>query len=311
MRITKHHIKNAAIYLNGIPENSVFRVMSRLDKSSFHQLIRAGFQASATHGSTILPSSIGPTTRLNANGRWIVQRHLPKELRYIRTVYWKWEQFSGNDREEHEGMKDIYRLCYLRDFVAPPSVEVTLTFAGDQICATTPELTKTTGLEDHNIHCVNLMLELFGHCDLVSEDLNSLQMPRIRKANWRMLPPGEYPWEKLERHIQNATSGRSADTQRVIWDRQDAIKSLSPDEIFVGEAGFGDYLAYVFKSRNLVVLESVRKDNAIYAFGLDWKRVSQLSKAEILRDNLQLARIVHTNGWKTNLTGLLTKMSAA
>ena len=147
MRITKHHIKNAAIYLNGIPENSVFRVMSRLDKSSFHQLIRAGFQASATHGSTILPSSIGPTTRLNANGRWIVQRHLPKELRYIRTVYWKWEQFSGNDREEHEGMKDIYRLCYLRDFVAPPSVEVTLTFAGDQICATTPELTKTTGLK--------------------------------------------------------------------------------------------------------------------------------------------------------------------
>lgn len=311
MRITKHHIKNAAIYLDGISENSIFRVMSRLDGSSFSQLIRAGYQATATHGTTILPSGVGPTTRFNANGRWIIRRDLPKESRYILTRYWTWTQFSGDDRVEHEGMKDVYRDCYPRDFVSPPGVEVTLTYVDDQVCVTTPELNKTSALEGHNVHCVNLMLELFGQCDLVSEELKSIQMPRIRSANWRMLPPGEYPWEKLERHIQTAMGNRSTDTQRVIWDRQETIKGLSPDEIYVGEAGFGDYLAYVFKGRKLVVLESVRKDNAIYVFGLDWKRVSQLSKAEILRDNLQIARIVHTNGWKTNLSGLLTKSSAA
>jgi hypothetical protein len=80
---------------------------------------------------------------------------------------------------------------------------------------------------------------------------------------------------------------------------------LGPDEIFVGEAGFDDDLAYVFKSRRVVVLESVRNDNAIHVFGLDWKRVSQLSKAEIVRRSFRTARIVHTKGWKTQLARLL------
>lgn len=48
------------------------------------------------------------------------------------------------------------------------------------------------------------------------------------------------------------------------------------------QGGFNDYLAYVFRAHKVVVLESVRMDNAIYVFGLDWQGVSQLTKAQVL-----------------------------
>jgi hypothetical protein len=51
------------------------------------------------------------------------------------------------------------------------------------------------------------------------------------------------------------------------------------------QGGFSDYIAYVFAERRLVVLESVRKGNAIYVFGQNWDRFSKLSKAEILDRN--------------------------
>ncbi len=51
----------------------------------------------------------------------------------------------------------------------------------------------------------------------------------------------------------------------------------------------------------LVVLESIRQDNAIYIFDLGWEAFSRLSKAEVLANNFQLHRIVHTVGWKDRL----------
>jgi hypothetical protein len=59
-----------------------------------------------------------------------------------------------------------------------------------------------------------------------------------------------------------------------------------------------------------VVLESVRKDNAIYVFGSDWQPLSQLPKAEILKGALHLARVVHAKGWKPKLAALLADPKA-
>ncbi|MBA4192687.1 MAG: hypothetical protein C0467_32370 [Planctomycetaceae bacterium] len=240
-----------------------------------------------------------------------MRRDLPKEPRYIRTVSWKWTQYAGRDKTEHEDFRDIVRDCYPRDPVAPPSVELTLVSIDGHWCVTTPELTKIAASTETNKHSINLMLELFGSCELLTSELRPIIMPVIRRANWRILPPGDYPWTKLTEHIAAVIGPRSEDTRRIIWDRQETIKSFGPDEIYVGEAGFDDYLAYVFKSRKQVVLESVRKDNAIYVFGMNWQGVSQLSKAEILRDGLQHARIIHMKGWKTQLANLLDQSRAA
>ncbi len=69
--------------------------------------------------------------------------------------------------------------------------------------------------------------------------------------------------------------------------------------------------SYVFGSRGLVVLESVRRDNAIYVFGLDWKRFAQLSKAEILSNGYHKSRIIHSKGWKQRIGVMLNADKAA
>lgn len=308
MRITKHHVSNLDLYLGGIADEEAFRVVASLP---IERCERVGLPRSPRVGDTVLPRVVGPVTRFNARGRWIVRRDLPKEPRYIRTVTWRWTQWAGRDQTEHEDFRDIYRDCYPRDLVPPPSVELSVIGIDGAQHITTPELKKSDTNAEHNRHCVNLLLEIFGSCELVNSSLRPMRLPMLRRANWRMLPPGDYPWEKVEAHIDAAVGIRSGDTKRVIWDRQATIKAFNPDEIYVGEAGFDDYLAYVFTTRRLVVLESVRKDNAIYVFGLDWKRVSQLSKGEIVRGNLQTARIVHTKGWKGQLARLMSEPRAA
>ncbi len=309
MRISKHYVINAEMYLRAIPAEARFRIIGQSDDKL---LVRCGFTSNPTPGDTILPRVVGPISRFNARGRWKVRRDLPKEPRYIRTVTWKWKQWVGGGRtEDHEDFKDIFRDCYPRELILPPSVELTYMRGDEAQYVCTPELTRSESAIEHHKHCINLMLELFGSCEIVSDDLKSIRSPKIRKANWRMLPPGEYPWCALKEHIDAAVGGRSSEMCHIIWDRQETIKGLGPDEIYVGEAGFDDYLAYVFRRRGVVILESVRKDNAIYAFGMDWRRASQLSKAEVLRANLQLARIVHTKGWKAQLTRLLSKPRAA
>jgi hypothetical protein len=311
MHIHKHHIRNIDAYLSRYAEGALFRAVATLPEPSDPALRRAGFPLPAEASVTILPKIIGPFSRFNAQGKWIVRRDLPKESRYIRTVQWKWEQWEGRARTEHEDFKDIYRHCYPREFSPPPALELTLLPLDGQWCVASPELRKAHETADLNRHCINLMLELFTCCELVTSELRRITMPVLRRANWRLLPPGEYPWERLEAHIDAAVGNRSESTRSVIWDRQQTIKSFGPDEIYVGEAGFQDYLAYVFRRQQLVILESIRKDNAIYAFGMNWTRVSQLSKAEILRNSLQTARIVHTKGWKGALARLMARSSAA
>ena len=312
MRITKHRIINPDIYLGALSDAAPFRIVSVLSDATADTIKRTGFSAPPAHGDTILPRIVGPVSRFNARGRWNVRRDLPKEPRYIRTICWRWEQWTGRGQsEEHEDFRDIVRDCYPRELIPPPSVELTYINQGSGTAITTPELINTPATSEHNKHCINLFLELFGSCDLLAADLGRIAPTKLRKANWRMLPPGEHPWERLSDHIDAALGHRGDDTRRVIWDRQETLKSYKPDEIYVGEAGFDDYLAYVFRRHHIVVLESVRKDNAIYVFGLDWKRVSQLSKGQILSAGLHSARIIHAKGWKTQLARLMARPRAA
>ncbi len=160
-------------------------------------------------------------------------------------------------------------------------------------------------------HIINLLLEILGSCELVSEGLERFAPATIRRVNWLLLPPGDYPWHRLKAHIAEAVENTSDDTQRVIWNRQETLQAHGPDEIFVGQGGFRDYLAYVFKKRRVVVLESVRMDNAIYVLDENWQALSQLSKAEILNDNRHLARIIHAKGWKPKLANLLAELKVA
>lgn len=312
MYIKGKRVHDAGRYLAGVATNSSFRIVTGLAEDAIVALARAGFDSSPASGDTVLPRIVGPVSRFNAAGREKVRRDLPKENRYVRTVHWRWRQWAGRYRyEEHDDFRDQYRNCFPREHVPPPSIELTYIEQNGQRLIVSPVLTRQDADSELNTHAINLFLELFGTCEVVGTDLARVTVPQIKKANWRLLPPGEYPWERLKTHIDHAVAHAGNDAQSVIWDRQETLKSLAPDEIYVGQGGFNDYLAYVFRSRGIVVLESVRMDNAIYVFGLDWQGVSQLTKAQVLSNNYHQDRIIHAKGWKGRLARLLARPAAA
>jgi hypothetical protein len=263
-------------------------------------------------GETVLPAPIGPVSRFNAEGKWEVHKNQPKVSRYIRTVHWRWRQWAGRHQyEEHEDFRDIHRNCYPRSLIPPPAVELTYVDCGGRRLVISPVYRNRPKEHEGIGHGINLFLELFGTCELVRTDLELFSELQIRRVNWRMLPPGEHPWERLYEHLNGMLGRQSQNTRSVILDRQETMKGYGPDAIYVGLGGFSDYLAYVFKSRGLVVLESVRRDNAIYVFGRDWERFARLTKAEVLSSGHHKARIIHAQGWKDRLAELLTKAKAA
>ena len=62
---------------------------------------------------------------------------------------------------------------------------------------------------------------------------------------------------------------------------------------------------YVSRAYIRYILESVFPNNATYVLQDNWEKISQLSKAEILSQNLHKARIVHSESWKKNFDALM------
>ena len=305
MLIQKTSIRNVTACLEAIAPDTEIRITTRLDEVKLRRLSRIGFGEPPENGETVLPLGIGPVSRFNADGRWVIHRDRPKEERYIRTVRWQWKQWHGRDHEEMEDFKDIYRLCYPRTFIPPPAVELTYVQQGEHSFVFSPVLVNQ--VEQHELirHTINLMLELFGECELTQRNLTPFDDIKTHRVLWKMLPQGAHPWPRLHAHLTAVLRSYSDNTKAVIYDRQKTILEHAPDEQFIGTGGFSDYIAYVFKARGVVVLECIRKGNAIYVFGQHWVDFTKLSKAEVISAGVHTARIVHTEGWKERLARIL------
>lgn len=303
MRIKQTRIHNLDLYTKHIAAGASVKVIADLS-DDVSALVRVGFADDSPDGTTLLPLTRGPVSRFNAEGKWQADKTKPKESRYIRTVRWKWKQWLGRGQsEEKEDFRDIHQECYPRIVTPPPSVEVTVRRYDSRVLIVSPTV-NVDDAEDLK-HVINLFLELIGYCEITATDLKSLVPPHIKQINWNLLPPGEYPWSRMKTHLTFALRRASEGVAAVIQDRQETLVSLRPNTIYVGVNGFSDYIAYEFKTQEIVVLESIRRDNAIYVFGHDWEAASRLSKKQILDASLQKARIVHSAGWKETLRALV------
>ena len=312
MRIGKKRIHNLQQYLADLSAGEPYRVIARITPDRENLLSRAGFPANSEHGTTVLPAMIGPVSRHNAEGTWRILHDQPKESRYIRTVRWRWTQWAGRDQtKEMEEERDIFRDCYPRELVTPPAIELSVVECDGDRFITSPTIENDTASATRGKHVINLMLELFGTCETHTADLAKIADAPVNRVNWHMLPPGEYPWPRLEEHMKAALRRHSNDDFRILMDRQETIKSYGPDEIYVGSGGFSDYVAYRFTTLGIVVMESIQRDNALYVFGEDWERVSQLTKAEVLSNQFHRDRLIHAKGWRARLHAVLRPAAAA
>lgn len=306
MHLKQTRVRSVQRVLAPLLPNTRFRVVVAAADLPEQKIADAGFSANPQPGDTILPAAVGTVTDYNANGRFVVRKDLPKEERYITTVEWTWEEWAGYNRTETRTEdRPVYKECYQRDFHPPPASELTIVGQNGQLLIVSEELTKTVDQEDHILHILNLFLELFGECEVRHADLQAIAPPNIRKVNWTLLPPGQYPWSRVRQHVTQMLEDKAPRFANPIHHRLEKLASCNPDEVYVGHGGFRSYVAYIFNAKGLAVLESVMLDNATYVFDRNWQQVSQMTKAQILQGNLHLDRVIHAANWNDRIDDLL------
>jgi hypothetical protein len=275
--------------------------------SAFRQeLTRAGFSATLDAGETVTPAKIGPVSRFNAEGKQIVRRELPKEDA-TRMLEWTWEEFRGKDKVEQSDFRFIHYQRYQREQVPPPGVELQIVGdARENYYAVTEAIPYDDAHRVRLLHAVNLCLEHFGVCGVFTDDLVPVLRAPLRRLNWKLLPQGARPWEELKRDLQPVVAQTGKRTRAVFLHRLEVVNEGQPAFTAIGQGGFEGYVVLGFPRLNLYICESTRYGNATYVFAQDWEPLSQMTKADILNQNLQKERIVHNEGWREAIRKLIS-----
>lgn len=304
MKIHRKSVRKVARYVHPTLEDKYVRVISTFESLDDKSWDRLSLSKPLEEGESYLPPPVGRFSRFNAEGRWIVRRGEPKERRYITTIWTRRSEFRGRDhREEVEAAHDVHRMCYPRDPIPPPENEIFGFRVDDKVYAAT-EAVPLPSSSERLQHQVNLMLELFGECEIVRADGQSAS-PAKTTRRWTFLPPGPYKSGEIAEAIKPILENLRSGDQLIVADRQDFMEGLDPQEVARGEGGFNDYLAYVFPQHGKVILESIRRDNAIYIFDGAWEAFSRLTKRQIIDQKVHKARIVHSTGWKSKVLNVL------
>lgn len=309
------------MFIEGKRIRSLDRHLGRIDKGTAvvftvslreveeDVLDQIGFSRDPEEGEVVLPaSSFGARSRYNAEGKDEVHRDQPMETAY-RQVEWTWEEWHGPyDRVEQSKIVDVPYKRYPRTFLPPPSVELEVRKDSDEeLVIATPAVEYELDNKDHVLHVINLMLEIFGHCRVVTSELAPISFKRLRRVNWEILPRGRRPWEDLRHDVEKVVEEAPEGNQPVIFYRLETINEYEPEFVALGRAGFRGYLIFGFPDQQLYVLESAFTGNATYVFGEDWKQLSKLTKAEILSESLQEDRVIHREGWEKRIRNILGK----
>ncbi|WP_374601042.1 hypothetical protein [Niveibacterium sp.] len=302
MQIRKTRIRSAAHYLKRIGATPEFCVRVRAGDhvELLHEL---GFSKPLPTGETIVPAARGAISDFNANDKVVVHSELPKE-QSSRLVYRTWKDWHGNS---HSGMQVRRFETYPREFIQPPCEDLTISEDGGVLFVTSRTIGVDDEADDAVTHLINLFLELFGECELVTPSLEPIT--KVKKVQWEILPPGEHPWEKAEAAVKRVTSRLDEADRNVVEYRVKEIAKHAPDLVAVGTGGFDGYLVFGFRSKGVYVLESTHLDNATYVFRSDWESLSSLTKREILTANLQHARLVHNGQWGASIRSLFARLA--
>lgn len=306
MIINKKRIRTLGAYTKGLQEGQPIVVSVGVSDIDSVAAIAVGFSPDLSPGETVLPKAIGNISKFNAEGKEIPLKDEPKETHY-RQQEWTWKEFRGRyDFEEKSKIVDIPYERYPREHVEPPAVELNIaTNADSEKFIVSDPIEFTTENEDHLVHIINLFLEIFGYCEIRSENLDSIIRAPLRKLNWDVLPPGKKPWGELKPLVHEATENLSEGNKVVIDKRLESINVHEPDFVAVGRAGFSGYLIFGFPDKNLYILESTQTNNATYVIEKNWEVLSGLTKAEILENNLHKERIIHRESWFNEINRVL------
>jgi len=300
MKITKKRIRNVENYLYEIRKDDEFSIGISGLAGIENQFVNIGFTNDLNIGETVLPKICGPVSRFNADGGYIKRKDLPKEVYYV-SREWHWTDYQGN---EYTKIVTIPRERIHREPISAPNIELQIIEIDNQKVLLASKQKK----EENNFsiikHIINLLLELFGECDILDNARRPINPPQIIRLNWKIFPKGEYPWETVEPIIKDRINAQPKGNRPVIAHRNEKISTKEPKFFAYGLGGFSDYTVYGFPERNLYVLESMNMGNATYVFDKNWEEITKLTKKEIIDANLYKNRIVHSQDWELEIDKL-------
>lgn len=299
MQIRGKSIRCLSKYFPQIGDGKPFRIGIPVSGIEV-RLEELGFPALLEAGVSILPAVVGKVSEFNAQGRDIVRTDLPK-VTTSRMIYTTTYDWHGNP---HSGFQYRDYKSYPREHTDGPEEEIILLQRDTDLIAVSAELTAKPGEDARAIHVINLFLECFGECELFDKDIASII--KVRKVHWRILPPGEYPWEKAKGYIKEVTRLLKDSERHVVEYRIEQITRQVPDLIALGTGGFDGYFVFGFTMKGLFVLESTHLDNATYVLKSDWQSLSGLTKKEILAGQLHHERLIHSSSWTRNLRSVIS-----
>lgn len=290
-------IKNVDKYLNKLSVGESFYIAVKEIEHYSKILLKYGIDIKMIRdGESFLPRPIKSITRYNSNGKIVVDKSVKEERIFERSYHIV--DWHGND---HYGMCYQTRLCYKRNVIKP--LEIELTYLNNLIVS--PIFENYDENKENIKHTINMFLEIFGVCEILTETFNSKGAKLVRKLQWTVLPKGEYPWDKARKYLDVILSSTSIKYKKVINNRHEIISSNIPDFMAIGDQGFYGYVIYGFTKKNIYIFESNQPDNATYVFKGNWEEASMLSKSEILSSNLYEARLIHNKNWKRLIDELI------
>ena len=295
MLITKTKIRNPELYILGIKQGDFLYVTKKLQGIDNKKLKKIGFPEQISEGIKILGRGIGPVSRFNNNGSFIPLKNLPKETKYRSACIKDWHG------DYH--FVDIPYKRYQRKTIPAPESELLIQKIGEELYIVSDKLKYSNENSIQIRHVINLFLEYFGECEILNESLQvAFHDIPTRRVNWEMLPEGEYPWNRIPSDGIKRNGVLTKIDQKHTFD---TISKYHPTNLTIGMGGFRGYIAFHFPDKGFVLLEHMLYGNATYVFDKDWETLSQLTKKEIIDENLCKRRIIHQKGWENEIHQLL------
>ncbi len=295
-------IRTIAVYEKIIQQLGRFRVVQEIP-ADINNLVVLGFSPQPNEGDSVLPSSVGKISEFNSNGKVIVRKDLPK-VSDSRMGWREWNDWHGNP---HSGIQIRTTMIYPREQILPPSEYLTILRGPKGLLVSSRPLSLAQDGEEAIVHLINLYLELFGDLQIVDEKLENAAAVNVKRLNWKVLPPGPYPFIRAKQELADFINELAPEVKPVIEDRIRAITHYNPDFIAVGVGGFKDYVVFGFSDNDTYVLESPSIGNATYVFRNDWQELSLKTKKEILDGSLHEARVIHNHKWRGYIRSVIQK----
>lgn len=291
-------LRTLSVYRKIIERLPMFRLISPPLTEELAK--KVGFESLPTEGDAILPVAIGKSTTFNAHGKEIVRRDLPMET-LSRMINTSWKDWHG---QTHYGTQTRDYEAYPRE-LSPPLEEFLTAMRKEYQLVAASRVIRRDEPEANIVNILNVFLELFLSVEIVQPDLT--EPIQIRKINWKILPQGEYPFNRAKQALEDYLNKLSKDNRATATERIRSVTRHNPDFIAVGLGGFSDYVVFGFTDHQRYVFESPNTGNATYIFRDEWEPISHLSKRDILQGNLQEERIIHNSRWYRAINEAINK----